>query len=308
MGNKKPIKNMWFKNILTSLSIFLLMPLASASTGMAAGSAATLAGSLGILVSLGIENIPGVTIVQARIYYRWISFGLIMIIGYWIDQKSSSLFCIFACVMAALTAWFGWFTVPALVGGVDTGSINPLGPWALIIFCFILSIAMYMGDSKRKQFGVSPTGDPIITIIVYLMFLQVSIALINNANIFSASPTAQVATPPVCGGQTYTTCYLDGNTQLSNLKNNTVTGGIMNGAADLLVSGVLMGWQALIDIFYILVSVAAFPLVITSAFPILAGSPPAVALLGMVGVGIWILEILTVFRWLFKPMPGEGKL
>lgn len=302
----KTERRSWLKTQLSLLSIFLLMPFASASSGLAAGGAVTASGSLGLLVSLGIENIPNVTLMQARVYYRWICFATIMIIGFWIDQRSSAEFCIFACLMSALFAFFGWFTVPVLVNGVDTGSVTAAGPWALIILAFVLSVGMYIGDQKRKYFGFAPNADTLINIVVYMMILQACVALINGATIFDA--TSQITTPNECGGTTFTNCYVNGNTQLTNIQSNSATGGILSGTFDLVTTLLTMGWASLVGVFSVIISIVCFPIVLQTIFPWIAASPPTLALLSIFGIVLWIMEILLVFRWLFKPMPGEGKI
>ena len=298
----------WLQTQIALLGLTLMCGFGSAtSTGVAASSAVTTAGSLGLLVSLGFENIPGVTIAQARIYYRWIAFGIVMLIGFWGDQNSSAEFCIFGTVMAALFWWFGWLTTPSLVGGVDTGLVTAAGPIALIILCGVLSVAIYFADQKKKNFGVQPTGDTLINIVMYLMFLQASVALINGVNL--APATASAATPTVCGGSSLTqSCYLNGNTQLTNLQTVTPSGNILTTMFDLAATVATIGWTALVGVLQIVISIVCFPVVIQGLFPWVAASPATLALLSMFGIAIWVLEALMVFRWIYKPMPGDGRL
>jgi hypothetical protein len=286
---------------LTSLSIFYLMPLATASTVTAAGSSATLTGSLGLLISLGIENIPGVTSLQARVYYRWICFVLIMWIALTADKRSSTVFCVFAVCISAITAWWGWFTVP-----YPDGSLNPAGPWGLIILCALLTIASYMTESKRINFGISGAGDPLINIFTFFILLQGTIGLVNGAAIFPAG--TGVATPAYCSGTEFAHCQINGATQLTNVKENTGTQGILNVMTDYLTNVANAAWNVILLIVQIAVSIAAVGLVIVITFPWISQSAPAMLLLGMFQVVIWLVYVLTLARWYGKTGYGEMRL
>lgn len=298
----------WLQTQLALFSLTLLCGFCNAtSTGVAAASSVTSAGSLGLLVSLGIETVPGVSLAQARVYYRWIAFGIIMLIGFWVDQNSSAEFCLFGAAMSAVFWWFGWLTTPVISGGVDTGEVTAAGPIALIVLCVVLAVAMYFADQKKKNFGVQPTGDTLINIVMYLMVLQASIALINGVGLVPV--TAQAATPSVCGGSSLTqSCYLNGNTQLTNLQSTTVTGNALTTFFDMVSTVATMGWSALVGALQVVIAVIAFPIVIQGVFPWVAQSAPALALLSIFGIAIWVVELLMVFRWIYKPMPGDGRL
>lgn len=295
--------------LLILSAIAFCVPYVNATQIMAAGSSLTLAGQMGLLVDLGFENWPGVTLVWARMCYRWIAFALVMGIGLWVDSKDTAHFGVFATAMAALTAWFGWFTTPLLVNGVDTGLINPTSTWGLIILCAVLSVAIYITDSKQKQFGTNSFNDPVIAIISYLMFMQITIALIAGTGIYTTTgDVSTIPTPTVCGGTTYTNCMIDGSSQLTNMADNSAIGGVVNSPFNLIATTLTSGWSALLGVFQLVLALVTFPSAIQTIFPWIASSPSAVILLGMIGTGIWILEILMVARILFKPSLGDLKL
>jgi hypothetical protein len=285
------------------LLLSLVQLVSATSTGMAAGSTANLAGAMGLLVDLGIENMPGVSIQVAYFYYRWICFALIFWIALTADKKSSTVFCVLAVGISAITAYFGWFTT-TLSDGV---TLNPAGPWGLIILCALLTVVSYMTESKRLNFGISGAGDPIVNIFTFLIIFQGVIGLLNGAAIFS-SVGGTPATPGYCIGTNFGNCQVNGASQLQNLQSNTSTGGIINGIIDAVVGAVNIAWNALLLIVQIVVSIAFVSAIILTSYPWIATSVPAVALLGLFQLAIWVIYALWIARIYGKTMPGEMRL
>ena len=279
---------------LSSLPLLIATASAQAITAIAAGTSATMTGSLGLLIDLGIENVPGVTAMQAKFYYNIISIALVMWLAWVADEPSSAQFCIIGVGISAFTAWVGWFTTP-----------NPGGQWGLIVMCALLAVVLYMTEKKRFLYGVNGAGDPLVQIVVFLLILQSTIGLINGAGIFS--PGATVATPSDCanGSVTYTSCTINGNVALSNIQTNTGTNNIISQIFDPLLTVVSMGWNLLVMVLQLLVSVACFSYVLYSTYPWIAGSPQAILLVGIMQVIIWIIYTLSIFRYVFKPMPQD---
>jgi hypothetical protein len=264
---------------------------------MAAGTAATMTGSLGLLIDLGIQNVPGVTTAQARFYYNIISLALIMWLAWVADEPSSAQFCVIGVGISAFCAYVGWFTTP-----------NPTGEWGLIIMCAVLAVILYMTEKKRIQFGINGAGDPLINIVVFILLMQSTIGLINGAGIFNIGIGA--ATPSECanGSVTYTNCAINGNLMLTNVQTTTGTTNILTQVFNALTTVVTMGYNLLVLVIQLLVSVACFAFVLYQTYPWIADSPQAVLLVGVLQVGIWIIYTLALFRYVWKPMPRDGGL
>jgi len=289
--------------LLASISIFFIMPITSAATTLASGSTATFTGPLGLFIDLGIQNVPGVTALQARIYYNWICFAAVMWVALTADRRNSTVFCVLAVIVSACTAAAGWFTVL-----LPNGNVNPAGPWGLIILCTLLTVVSYMTEAKRINFGISGAGDPLINIFTFFILLQGTIGLINGAAIFPAD--VSVADPAYCtaGTNNFNQCRIDGATQLSSLQTNTGTGNILNTMWSI-ASGIAdIAWNVILLIVQIAVSLAFVGLVIVQTYPWIATSAPAMLALGMFQLLIWLIYALTISRWYGKLGYGEGRL
>ncbi|MFA5714897.1 MAG: hypothetical protein WC998_04100 [Candidatus Paceibacterota bacterium] len=294
-----------FKLALIALLTMVFMPIVSATEGMGAGGVASLTGPLNILVSLGIETIPSVSIQQAQLCYRWISICAIMWVALTADKKSSTIFCVLAVIVSACTAAAGWFTTV-----LPDGTINPAGPWGLIILCALLTVVSYMTETKKANFGINGAGDPIINIFVFMIILQATIGLLNGAAIFPAG--TGVATPGVCTGDNFGHCSLDGASKLENLQTNTITGnsntGILNTMYNFATGAAAMGWGAILLVVQIAISLAFVGIVITTTYPWITQSTIALAALGIFQLMVWCLYVLTLARWMGKTSIGEMRL
>lgn len=281
----------------SAISLFIASVSAQTVTQVAAGTSATMTGSLGLLIDLGIENVPGVTTAQAKFYYNIISIALVMWLAWVADEPSSAQFCIIGVGISAFTAWVGWFTTP-----------NPVGQWGLIVMCAVLAVILYMTEKKRFLYGINGAGDPLINILVFILLLQSTIGLINGAGIFEAGAT--VATPVECanGSVTYTNCAINGNLMLTNVQTNSGTSDILGQTFNYLTTIVSMGWNLLVLVIQLLVSITCFSYVLYQTFPWIAASLEAIILIGILQVGIWIIYTLVLFRYVFKPMPQDGRL
>ncbi len=283
--------------LISSISLLVASASAQTVTQMAAGTSATMTGSLGLLIDLGIQNVPGVTTTQAKFYYNIISLALIMWLAWVADEPSSAQFCVIGVGISAFTAWVGWFTTP-----------NPIGQWGLIIMCAVLAVILYMTEKKRFLYGINGAGDPLINILVFILLMQSTIGLINGAGIFETGAT--VATPSECanGSVTYENCAINGNLMLSNIQTTSGTNNIIGQTFNYITTVVTMGWNLLILIVQLLVSVAFFSVVLYQTYPWIAASPEAILLVGLLQVGIWFIYMLALFRYVWKPMPADGRI
>lgn len=283
------------KIFLTVVSLLSILPsIASATVNTVTGYAATFNGPLGLLVDLGFENVPGVTTAWARMLYNWIAFALVAWIAFAADERSSTTFCVIGTGMAAMTAWFGWFTVPN----------NPYGSWGLISLCALLSVMMYITEKKRITWGVSGGGDSLMNITLIIILFTATIGLINGAGIFQAGQT--VTPPGTCPAGVYLGCTLNGNTLISGIQSSNAS--LLGQVLDLVFGVLMIGWNLLLLVLQVLVSVVGFEFVILLVFPWIQASPPALALLTLMQIGIWYVYTLAVMRYIFKPMPGDAKI
>lgn len=282
--------------LLSSISLFVASVSATSVSQLAAGTSATLLGAGGYLIDLGIQNVPGVTATQAAFYYNIISIALVMWLAWVADEPSSAQFCVIGVGIAAFCAYAKWFTTP-----------NPGGEWGLIVMCALLAVLLYMTEKKRILYGINGAGDPLIQIVVFLLILQSTIGLINGAGIFSTGTT--VATPSECanGSVTYTSCTINGNVALSNLQTTSGTQNIIGQTFDAMLTIVTMGWNLLVMIVQLLISVACFSYVLYATYPWIIDSPQAVALVGIMQVLIWLTYMLALFRYVYKPMPQDAR-
>jgi len=283
--------------LLSTISLFVASVSATSITQIAAGTAATMLGSGGYLIDLGIENVPGVTTAQAKFYYNIISIALVMWLAWVADEPSSAQFCVIGVGISAFCAYVGWFTTP-----------NPVGQWGLIIMCAVLAVILYMTEKKRFLYGINGAGDPLINILVFVLLMQSTIGLINGTGMFESGAT--VASPADCanGSVTFTNCAINGNLMLTNIQNSSGTNNVLGQTFSAVLTIASMGWNLLVLIVQLLVSVSVFGVVIYNTYPWIASSPLAMVLLGLLQLGIWLIYMLTLFRYVFKTMPQDGRM
>ncbi|MFA5745753.1 MAG: hypothetical protein WCX79_00930 [Candidatus Paceibacterota bacterium] len=255
-------------------------------------------GSGGYLIDLGIENVPGVTTAQAKFYYNIISIALVMWLAWVADEPSSAQFCVIGVGISAFCAYVGWFTTP-----------NPVGQWGLIIMCAVLAVILYMTEKKRFLYGINGAGDPLINILVFVLLMQSTIGLINGTGIFT-EPGATVASPADCanGSVTFTNCAINGNLMLTNIQTSSGTNNVLGQTFSAVLTVASMGWNLLVLIIQLLVSVSVFGVVIYNTYPWIKDSPLAMTLVGLLQLGIWLIYMLVLFRYVWKPMPQDGRM
>ena len=266
------------------------------------GGGVTFTGPLNLLVDLGIDKIPGITADMARIYYRWICFVLIMWVALAADRRTSTMFCVLAVAISAITAWFGWFTVT----DPNSGAVNPAGPWGLIILCALLTVAAYMTETKRINFGINNAGDPLINLFVFFILLNGTIGLLNGGVLWPQG--AVIANPTVCQDNQYGNCMIDGASKLEGLTTNTQTKSLLDNAYDFVIGAAAMAWNTVLLIIQIMVSIAFIGVIMLKTYPWIGDSPGALALLSLFQACVWIIYALTLARWYGRLGIGEGRL
>jgi hypothetical protein len=174
--------------------------------------------------------------------------------------------------------------------------------------CAVLAVILYMTEKKRFLYGINGAGDPLINILVFVLLMQSTIGLITGAGIVNAGST--IATPSDCvnGSVTYTNCAINGSVMLTNIATTSGTNNILGQFFNYLTTVVSMGWNLLVLIVQLLISVACFALVLYQTYPWISTSPEAIVLVGILQVGIWLIYMLALFRYVWKTMPQDGRL
>jgi hypothetical protein len=172
----------------------------------------------------------------------------------------------------------------------------------------VLAVILYMTEKKRFLYGINGAGDPLINILVFILLMQSSIGLINGTGIFESGAT--VATPAECanGSVTYENCAINGNLMLTNIQTTSGTQNIIGQSFNYITTIVTMGWNLLVLIVQLLISIACFSAVLLKTYPWIAGSAVALLFVGLLQVGIWLIYMLALFRYVFKPMPQDSRL
>jgi hypothetical protein len=276
--------------ILAVLMIVLLAPSVSAGYIEAQRSATM---KYYVLVSLGIENLPNMTLTKASSLYNWIAIGFIFLIGSMSSKRMTRFFAILIPIFASLFVYFGWLQAS-----------NPAQTYAVIIICAIMGVVTYMKGSLRENFGGGGPGNLIINIVFYLIILQTCVGLVNatgvwqhgNQTNYAPTPTDyQMNAPNADLTQTVPTISNSGGL----LQSVTGTASIL---AQLAISCVKM----LMDI---VVSIAAFSITINNIFPFITapdgGGMLGVFMLAALQVGIWFAYVLFFVNLMAKPFPDS---
>ena len=277
----------------------------AASTGMV-GSYTTAMGPLNILVSLGIENFPSVSVSQAQFIYRWLTFIAVAWVAFSADKKSATIFGVLTVIVAAVCAYIGWFTVL-----LPNGTINPAGPWSIIILMAVLTVVSYMTEVNRIQYGLSSPGDSVIKLFTFFVIFNGCLGIMSSTYLFAGIP-GMATTPPVCTTNNYANCQVNGANQLQTLSpSSSNTGGILGiftKGWDLVSMAGSVAIQAAMLVASILLSLVFVSGTIIATFPWILGSTPAMLVLGLFQVFIYVLYVLMISRWYGKVMPGEMRI
>jgi len=289
---------MWIKRIIlaaiAAMALYIVPALAEVQT--VAWNGMTMLGPMGLLVDFRLSEIPGITAMQVKWVYNLMSFALVGWVAFAADEKNSTVFCVIMVAMAVIVKWFGWFTTS-----------NEAGSWGIIIMCAVLSVAMYMAEKKRVTWGVTGGGDPLLNILMFLLLFQATVGLINGAGIFQNGGMSSM-TPSICANATYSSSQINGNVQLTNAEQFSGSQSFTNSGIDLATTVLTAGFTLIMALIQLVISVFAFSVVIAMVYPFIQQSPIAMILLGIFQIGIYVIYLLAVWRWFWKPMPGDGKV
>lgn len=241
----------------------------------------TCKGPLGLLVTLGIENVPGLTAAQSVWFYDIIAVGLLFLMGACASERNLRHFSILLPLLAAMFVFFGWLQSP-----------NATTTWSIILGCGFLGGLIYMKESLRENWGIGGPGSTLLNIAVYLVIFQCIVGIVNSPSV--GLFTQNVAPTPA----EYQS--IDLKAQVNALTN---TGGLMQ---DLLSYGSLfftMAVGAIKAFIAIVQAILLFSTTVMQAYPVFADSPLVVALLVAFNIGEWILFAKLAYDMYYLKSP-----
>jgi hypothetical protein len=257
--------------LLTIFALILLIPMVSADTQyIEMQRGATMKDY--VTVSLGIENIPGITIQKATSYYNWISVAFLFLIGSMSSKRMTRFFAVLVPIFAGLFVYLGWLQAN-----------NPVQTYGIIIFATMIGIITYMKGSLKENFGGGGPGSLILNIVFYLIILQTCVGLVNMTGVWThGNQTNSIG----AGGLGYQ--QNSPNADLSSQVNSStqsggflsVASGVIGSLTDLVIGVMLMFLQ-------IIMSIACFSYILLTIFPIIGESPLGLFMLAALQIGIW---------------------
>jgi hypothetical protein len=254
--------------VVFTLILFAMPAMAQMTTG--ATRTVTCNGPYGILISLGIENVPTLSVTQVYWFYNLISIGILLLVSAMASERNMRHWNVIIPIVAAMVVYFGWMHSP-----------TPSGTWAIIVGSALLAAAIYMKDSLHEHFGSGGPGTPIMTLAAYLIVFQCIIGIVNSPSMNFFNGNNVGSTP---------SSYQPGSIDLSQQWNSQAnTGGLLadviSAASILLTRGV----GAMMALLSIIQAVVLFSATMVQAYPFLASSPYAMLLLGAFQIGEWVL-------------------
>jgi hypothetical protein len=266
--------------IIILVGMMLLIPIVSATSYTSASRSATMKDTF--LISLGIENAPGISLVDALYYYNWISIGFLFLIGAMSSKRMTRFFSILIPIFAAMFVYFGWMNSP-----------NPAMTWSTIIMCGLIGIVSYMKGSLKENYGGGGPGTLLINLVFYLIILQTCVGIINATGMWETNyaPTQDSQFAP--------------NADLTkSISTSTNTGGWLSGISSAATWITDMALGAIKLLVSIIISIAAFSITINSIFPFIAQSSLGLLMLTAIQLGIWFIYTIFMIQLFAKPMPG----
>lgn len=258
----------------------LLIPMVSAVSYVGESRMATMKDTF--RVSIGLENLPGITLTKALYFYNWISLSFIFLMGAMSSKRMTRFFAILVPILAALFVWFGWLNSP-----------NPGATYSVIIMCVIIGVISYMKGSLKENFGTGGAGSIIVNLVFYLVILQACVGLVNATGVWESN-------------------YVTGNTDVVFAPNadltksipiTTNTGGWWSDVTNVFSMGGGVVLSAISMLANIAISIACFAIVINHIFPFIASSPVGGMILVIIQTCIYISYMLFIVAILGKTYP-----
>jgi hypothetical protein len=241
-----------------------------------------------VLVSLGFENIPGVTLTKATSYYNWVSIGFLFLVGSMSSKRMTRFFALLIPIFAALFVFFGWLQSP-----------NPTATYGIIAMCGILGVVTYMKGSLKENFGTGGPGSIIMNIIFYLIILQAVVGLVNASGVWVHGSQVNSALTP--------TDYQNGvqNAPNADLSKSIPSASAGVGYGQTVIDTAAVMVQGLASVLFMILnmlfSLFAFSIIILQIFPFLTEIPLAVSMLALFQIGIYFSYVWFLYQLFAKP-------
>lgn len=280
------------RGLLLTAFVMLLIGIASAVTYATQTNALLTHSPLGLLIPLGIENF--VPAADAIMYYNYIGVFCLVGLASFSGMSNESRFLVIVPFAAAALVFIGWLQAP-----------NPTSYWGMIIALILFGCIMFVNDMNKEKYGTAGPGTKVISIAVMIMIFEASVVLMANP-MFSPFPreldtSASGSGTQLCHGYGYT-CDSNGQVDLSaSVSTLTTSGGTGLDVVSIITWASSMVVAMANFIIMLLAAVFLFSVVLVAAYPVLATSPQALLLLGVMQLVIWVVYLIAWFNWSFKP-------
>ena len=245
----------------------------------------TCSGPFGVLISLGIENVVSNLQMVANLYNYW-SIATVLVLAVSAGHRDAKFIGILMALWGGFCMFAGWLRYP------DQGA-----GFGVLIVCAMLSIMIYMVETRHERFGIAGPGNMIIKIFTFLIILQCVVVFINASSIFPANTPNIAAT-----NNQYATIDLAG--QMGNINS---AGGLTAAIVDIATITLQMAASALLLFLKCIISIAVFSVVLAQIFPwIPAAGAQGVAFLVILQFAIWIMYLLFAVQIFYRPGPDAG--
>jgi hypothetical protein len=284
--------------VLVSSFVLLITQVNATVIPYTGALAVTCNGPTGVLVSLGFENIPGLSTAQWIWMYNVVSILGISIVGALSSERTTRFFVILIPLVAMLFIFFGWLNITDANGNYIQN--EQIALWSNIIGCLLLGVMVYMKETLREKWGIGGPGSTLMNIAYFIVILQAVIGLVNNPtiglynNVFGPG-TGNVANTPT-EWQNSTVAV----SQMSEVGNSggALTSLISDGSLLLTIS---IG--ALVGLVNVILGVVLISAVLAASFPFLLASPFAVAFLIVIQIADWLLLIKVAYDVFYTKTP-----
>ena len=257
------------------------------------GLGGTSAGPGGVLLSLGIETLGVLTTTQVSNIYNYVAIIIILIVALTASQRDSRAVMILTPLTAGFTLWAGWMNFnnnpnPGAAMGTEFG---------VILICVVIGIVNYMTEVQHERFGIAGPGNKVVKLFWFLIILQATVGLVNNAAIFPSD-----VQPISTSTSQYSNINL--NTEMTSMNS---AGGLTALVVDIVTIAGQIAASILLLLLKMLVSIGAFGVIMYAVFPWFAQAGVAGAgILVVLQIGIWLMYMMFIFTIFYKPSPDPG--
>lgn len=294
IANRKSVSyNMRMRLPLTLIFLSMLSGIGAAVEYSTQTSSLMTHSPLGLLIPLGIENVVPAT--EAIMYYNYIGMFCLVGLAAFSGMSNQSRFMVMVPFAAAALIFIGWLQAP-----------NPTSYWGMVIALVLFGCLLFVNDMNREKYGAGKPGTKIITIAIMIIVFESCMVLMSNPA-FSPFPTemdvsASASGNQMCNGGNGYSCDSNGNVDLSaSVSTLTSVGGTTLDAVSIVTwsTGMIIAMANFIIL--ILGAVFLFGPMMIAAYPVLASSPQALLILGIMQLVIWVIYLVAWFNWMFKP-------